>query len=740
MKMRFMVCVLFISLAAVGQEKSSVDFNMGFEKVVKGQPVGWTTFGSDAYSISLDSGIAHEGKYSARIALGGITPEFKAWAFTIPGSYPGEKITLSGYIKTEGVTQGYAGLWMRIDPAIAFDNMNRNGITGTTNWKKYEVTLDMKPNQTKQIVFGGLLAGNGKMWLDNLQVTIDGKEIEKLSPLVKTLLPAEKDHEFDSGSRISIQSVNQVQADNLNRLGLIWGFLKYYHPAIARGELNWDYALFRVLPGVLSASDRKAADNVVLEWVRAIGSCQQGASPIKADSIKLQPDLEWMKSSGIGLPLAEELEKIRQCARTGEHFYVGFQPAGNPDFRNENSYESMKYPDAGFRLLALFRYWSVIHYYFPYKSLIGEDWKGVLKEFIPKVVKAEDETAYTLVMLELIARVHDTHANIWGGNPVLNKYYGQFTGPVQVDFVQEEAVVTGYHDEALGKEAGLEPGDLITGINGRPVKEIVRDRLKYTPASNYPTQLRDIAAKLLRTNEPTLAVTAKRGSRTFSCTLKSTSTTGLKNRFQPNDTSFRLVRKDIAYINNSSLRRSHLEKIWPAVKDTKGLILDLRNYPSDFPIYDVCDYLLPKEISFVKFTQGSIVNPGQFTFGGMLQVGKGNGEGYKGKVIILVNELSQSSAEFHAMAYRVHPRATVVGSTTAGADGNVSQFYLPGGISTMISGIGVYYPDGGETQRVGIVPDVMAKPTIEGIRKGRDELMEKAIELIDLESKAVQKK
>lgn len=48
----------------------------------------------------------------------------------------------------------------------------------------------------------------------------------------------------------------------------------------------------------------------------------------------------------------------------------------------------------------------------------------------------------------------------------------------------------------------------------------------------------------------------------------------------------------------------------------------------------------------------------------------------------------------------------------------------------MISGIGIYYPDGTETQRVGIVTDIEVKPTIDGIKAGRDELLEKAIELI----------
>jgi C-terminal processing protease CtpA/Prc len=75
------------------------------------------------------------------------------------------------------------------------------------------------------------------------------------------------------------------------------------------------------------------------------------------------------------------------------------------------------------------------------------------------------------------------------------------------------------------------------------------------------------------------------------------------------------------------------------------------------------------------------------------------------------------------MAFRASPHATVVGSTTAGADGNVSAFALPGGLHTMIS-VGVFYPDKRPTQRIGIVPDRTVNPTIESIRAGRDEVLE----------------
>jgi len=393
----------------------------------------------------------------------------------------------------------------------------------------------------------------------------------------------------------------------------------------------------------------------------------------------------------------------------------------------------MKNLDAGFRLLTLYRYWNIIQYYFPYKNLIEEDWKNVLEEFIPKVINANNETEYTLAVVELIGRVHDTHANIWGGNQVLNNYFGLRYASVELTFIESKPIVTGFYDEKLGEETGLEIGDIISVINNRPVEEIVKDKLKYSPASNYSTKLRDIASNLLRTNDSIINIEFIRNGNTERKTLKTFTSKEINiySKYQVTDTCFKLINKDIAYINNGSLKREYLPKIWKEIENTKGLIIDIRNYPSDFPIYYLSSYLMPKNTPFVKFTNGSIKSPGVFTFTKSLSTGKKNKKYYKGKVVILINEISQSSAEFHTMAYRVNPNSTVIGSTTAGADGNVSQFYLPGGISTMISGIGVYYPDGKETQRIGILPDIELNPTIQGIREGRDELLEKAIKIIN---------
>lgn len=347
------------------------------------------------------------------------------------------------------------------------------------------------------------------------------------------------------------------------------------------------------------------------------------------------------------------------------------------------------------------------------------------------MISAKNNIEYTLNILELIGRIHDTHANIWGQSPLLN-HFGLRYPNVKLSFVEEKAVLIGCFDNCTSMDTGLKIGDIILSVNKKSVNEIVKERLKYTPASNYPTKMRDIAPNLLRTKDSTINIEFIRNNNLCSLTLKTYSTSEINiYNYQSNDTCFILINRNIAYIDNGLLKREYLPELWKRIRRTKGLILDLRNYPSDFPFYELSNYLLPNRTAFVKFSQGSVENPGLFTYSTTLSVGKNNKKHYKGKIVIIINEITQSSSEFHAMAYRVHPNAIVIGSTTAGADGNVSEFHLPGGLNTMISGIGVYYPDGRETQRIGIVPDIEIKPTINGIKEGRDELLEKAISIIN---------
>lgn len=88
----------------------------------------------------------------------------------------GKRAHFSGYIKTENVTNGFAGLWWRVDGAsgvLAFDNMQDRGVVGTTDWKRYDIELPVAAD-AKNINFGAILSGAGTAWFDGLSVQLDG--------------------------------------------------------------------------------------------------------------------------------------------------------------------------------------------------------------------------------------------------------------------------------------------------------------------------------------------------------------------------------------------------------------------------------------------------------------------------------------------------------------------------------------------------------------------------------------
>ncbi len=545
--------------------------------------------------------------------------------------------------------------------------------------------------------------------------------------------------EFDKGSGINLVIITPDNLENLYQLGKLWGYLKYYHPDVAKGDYNWDYELFRILPAILNAKTSQARDELFCLWLDSLGEYEPGLG-IKSKAAldgKLRPNLAWISGSTFSEELTERLRKIETAARRNDNFYVTLtQGVGNPSFNQEKTYLPVSCPDTGYRLLALFRYWNIIEYFFPYKYLIDEDWNDVLREFIPCFIEAGNKQEYNLTVLELVARIHDGHASMYSKYETFDYFWGKNSAPAIIQFIDDLPMVVGHCDPALGVESNLEIGDIIVSIDDVPVEEIVAEKIKYISASNYPGKLYALAPKLLRTNASYLNIEFERDKEIL--VIKEICASYLVPNVERHyrgtlneENFFRMIDSDIACIYPAATRHTNQDDNITMISETKGLIIDLRCHPSETLVW-LLEYCLPRSMPFAKFTNGSIIYPGLFMETDRVYIGpRGrNYDCYKGQVVILVNERTMSSAEFHAMMLKTVPQALIVGGTTAGADGNISSMNLPGGITTYMSGIGVYYPDGGQTQRIGIVPDIRVEPSIEGIKEGRDEVLEKALELI----------
>ena len=95
-----------------------------------------------------------------------------------------------------------------------------------------------------------------------------------------------------------------------------------------------------------------------------------------------------------------------------------------------------------------------------------------------------------------------------------------------------------------------------------------------------------------------------------------------------------------------------------------------------------------------------------------------------------MNEKTQSQPEYLIMSIRNGENVTVMGENSVGSDGDVAYLPIPGGINMMFTSIGIYTPEMGQTQRIGLTPDIEVYPTVEGIKEGRDELKEAAVSYI----------
>jgi hypothetical protein len=698
-------------------------------------PDEWSCNGSE-YTFEKLEAEAHDGLLAVQIkskSSAKATDKATISNFIIP-EYEGRKLILTGYLRAENIV-GSAGLSLRLDKerkTLAIEEMAEYPLEGTTDWSRFSIELNYI-DDIDNLVFGAYLKGQGILWVDDLHLTLDGVDITEARKKGSRKSTAYSDHEFDDESKIDFETLTLFQKQTLVVVGQVWGLLKYNHPAVADGLYNWDYELFRKLPAFLACTTLVERNDIITEWIASMGGFKTAKTLVLPEDaeVRMKADYKWVETSGFNDVVKGMMNDIINSKKSGNNFYVKYENfgAGNPVFINESPYENINLPDGGYRLLSLYRFWNAIQYFFPYRDQIGRDWNSVLVEYIDRVGLAQTEPEYKMAMLRLVAEIHDTHASYSGGSySSITRRMGERMSAIETCFVNDSLVVNGFYNDEKGRKSGLAVGDIITKIDGKTVESLKSEKWPYISASNKETKLRGI--NLLRSNDTLLTIDYEHEGVKLKTTVPTYYNSDLYTwaRYNRMDTCFRMLNDTVAYIVPQNLTPDYIDLIMIEAMDSKHMIIDLRCYPAHFPIYDFGKYLYPKPTPFFKATQTSLNFPGTFLYSAPMTVGEKNSDYYNGKIYILVNEYTQSSAEFHTMAWSAGENAIVIGSTTAGADGNVSELILPCGMITSFSGLGIYYPDNTNTQRVGVKIDIEVKPTIKGIKEGRDEVMEKALQ------------
>ncbi|PTX21068.1 C-terminal processing protease CtpA/Prc [Pontibacter mucosus] len=521
------------------------------------------------------------------------------------------------------------------------------------------------------------------------------------------------------------------ETEKLAATAKVWGFLKYYHPNVASGKLDWDDQLLTILPSVEKAGTKEELSGIYLRWIESLGAikpCKKCQTSSETAHFDKNFDLTWFENNEVFTKeLTEKLKYIEQSRFQGKPFYVATSGRNSGlVLTNEKSYDNFDWTNRPLRLLSLFRYWNTIAYFYPHKYQLDTEWDIVLSQMLPKFSSTDSESAYHLAMLELVVKIDDSHG-YFTSKPI-QEHFGVKQIPAAFRIIDDEVVITRIYDDSLARLSDIKTGDVISKVEGIDVAEVLKQNLKYIYGANYNTKLKYAFNKILNGSSDSVTVEITRGGETKVRKLARYPFDQFNH--SPNKRTWEIMAGNIGYLNLGTIDGKALTNAFNSLAGTQAIIIDLRNYPNAFYGYHFKNFLGAKNEVVVRQIKPDFKYPGKYILSDQEKIPKTESK-YKGKVVLLVDEYTQSRAEYTAVWIQNGYNVTTVGSQTAGAGGLMIPQEFVGGYTSYFTSSGIFYPDMSPIQRKGVKIDIEVKPTVQGIIDGKDEVLEKAIEFVN---------
>ncbi|WP_264552661.1 S41 family peptidase [Flavobacterium sp. N2038] len=511
----------------------------------------------------------------------------------------------------------------------------------------------------------------------------------------------------------------------------VWGFLKYYHPVVAGGKVNWDEQLFKVLPKVENASTKEEYSLVIEKWIEELGEVPVNklvSNDSKKDYFNKNLNLEWTQKEKIfSKNLSNKLKFITENRFQGSNYYVNRDGEGvKLQFVNEPEYAEFKWTDKNLRLLGLFRFWNYVEYFFPYKYVMDQNWDDALVEILPQISNSKSEKEFLMAMRVISIKLNDSHAATI--NTAMFKYLGGEKYPAfTARLVDDKSVIVSLANDSLAKIDDLKIGDIITKLDGVSIKEKVQDFSRYMQGSNKAAAAANASFVMFTGNDDEFEIEFMRDNVISTKKIHRYLNEKIKRTPPKSTAKWEILGNNIGMVRMSKVPKEDIAGMMEELKNTKSIIFDVRARPisTDFL---VSDYLNSEPKPILRLLYQDLSYPGRYYFNDEMQeCGKINADYYKGKVIVLVGPGTHSFGEQTVMSLQTAPNATVIGMQTSGADGSNYFFTIIKGFDSSFTSSGVFYPNKKETQRIGIVPNIEVKLTVKGVQEGKDEILERAL-------------
>ena len=735
-----LLAALVLAPAAAPAPAQTVPANPGFEE---GAPAltGWRLNPAPGYAVQLDSVDAHQGRWTARVTgqAGGGPNVFGNLLQDVDAApFRGKRVRYRAWVRTDlPAGPGRAGIWLRVDRPNGrtgfFDNMEVRPIVGRTEWRAYDIVGDVALD-AHRIALGMLLIGAGQAWLDEASFTVlgDAPRPEPARPLT------------DRG------------LENLVAFTRLLGYVRYFHPSDQAAATDWTAFAVAGVRAVEGAPDPARLAAVLDSIFRPVaptlsvhvGDPRQTAA---ADGAPPGDSVRWWRHNGVGIsersiyrsvrvsipaadPLPDTVPDPRQPlrARLGGgvsavvpialYTRAGATLPSAPVRTPAEPFVPGTGDDRATRLAAVVLGWNVFQHFYPYFDVVDADWAGELPRALRGAASAPGECEFVATLRRMVAALDDGHGAVrhpCEGPPRLP--------PVRVESVEGRPTVT-----SVGAEVqGVRRGDVVLRVNGLSADSLLRAEGELVSAATPQWRRHSVHVSLLAGRDSLMTVTVQHpeGDTATVQLRRATGPQVLPRALEP----VAQVRPGIWYVDLDRVNDAAFQAALPDLARATGLIFDMRGYPSGLNPSSFFSRLIREPGTSAQWNVPVVTRPDRegmrFSTAGRWQLRPV--EPYLSAPRVFITDGRAISYAESVMgiveAYRL---GEIVGEATAGTNGNVNPFVLPGGYAVSWTGMQVLKHDGSRHHGVGIHPTVPAQRTRAGVAAGRDELLERAIEVV----------
>lgn len=590
--------------------------------------------------------------------------------------YKGKSIKLTGWVKLKKGSEGTGHLWIRVDKSDKtigfFENMYANPIK-SNEWKQYEIIGEID-SLGANMIFGCMIAGKGTLYVDDIHLYYKENENWLEIPI--------KNNNFEANT------IGQV-----NEKSQWFGKSKGYLYEISRIEKK--------------------------EGKQAV-SITYNNSPEKVNTellFEAKPKFGELIEEEIGENIFCQIPLNLYCKKQNTYPKGNISESFLEDIENIEGNPTNLYV----RLGNIINTYNVFQHFYPYFNEVNVDWEKELEKALSQSFSDTSEVDHRITLQKFTAPLKDGHIHVSYKNNTK-----RFVPPIKWEWIEGKLVVIKVENNSLN----IKVGDTVSEVNGQLPENYFKEFYSRVSGSKgwKDYRVRELSLFGEKDSELTIKVDNKEITLQRNKEFISGSTEIL---IQEN--SYKFLDNNIIYLNIGKVQMDTIYKLMPKLKNAKGIICDLRTYPTRNRQF-ISHLLKENDTSKAWMKIPKIIYPdqkniiGHDTHGWQLKTQ----EPYLGdkKIIFLIDGRAISYAESYMSFIKRYKLATIIGQPTAGANGNINPFNLLGGYSISWTGMKVVKHDGTQHHTIGVLPDIYVNKTIRGVKLGKDEYLDKAIELI----------